>query len=417
VPEAGTHWFGTYINHHKKELKLQQSTFDPCLLYRNDLADYDLTDQNDLADRNSNLTGRNKGEITNKIHAIVGIQTDDTLFIGNKAYQELEEKAIQAAGYTAKPTTTLCPSHPLAFNGGIITMEEGYIMLTQEKHCQRITTINTKKLTQAELKEAFVKERARGAYIASTCQPEASFLLSFAAQSQVNPSIKDAELMNECLAWQIQNKARGLRFIPLDLNKLQMMVFVDASFAGNTDYTSQLGYVIVLANIVTQQNTDGKKCIKIKANIIHWSSTKCKRVTRSVLASELYAMANGFDIASTVKATTDAAVKNSPAGYGRIPLILCTDSYSLYDCIVKLGTSSEKRLMIDIMSLRESYERREIDQVIWINGESNPADSMTKRPAKAGNALRRLVDTNHLELITEAWVERNKEGALERKAQ
>jgi hypothetical protein len=49
-----------------------------------------------------------------------------------------------------------------------------------------------------------------------------------------------------------------------------------------------------------------------------------------------------------------------------VPLILCTDSRSLYDCLVKLGTTNEKRLMIDIMSLRQSYEKREIAEVRWI---------------------------------------------------
>ena len=36
----------------------------------------------------------------------------------------------------------------------------------------------------------------------------------------------------------------------------------------------------------------------------------------------------------------------------RIPLIIYTDSYSLYDYMIKLGTIAEKRLMIDIIGLR-----------------------------------------------------------------
>ena len=43
-----------------------------------------------------------------------------------------------------------------------------------------------------------------------------------------------------------------------------------------------------------------------------------------------------------------------------IPLVMCTDSYSLYECIIKLGTTREKRLIIDIMALRKIYERREL---------------------------------------------------------
>ena len=43
-----------------------------------------------------------------------------------------------------------------------------------------------------------------------------------------------------------------------------------------------------------------------------------------------------------------------------IPTVVCTDSYSLYEYLVKLGTTKEKRLIIDIIALRESYKRREL---------------------------------------------------------
>ena len=77
-----------------------------------------------------------------------------------------------------------------------------------------------------------------------------------------------------------------------------------------------------------------------------------------MLASEIYDMANGVDIGFAITATVNMIMKqiNLPP----IPLVVCTDSYSLYECIVKLGTTREKSLMIDIMALREMYERREL---------------------------------------------------------
>jgi len=56
------------------------------------------------------------------------------------------------------------------------------------------------------------------------------------------------------------------------------------------------------------------------------------------------------------------------------------------------------------MCLRQAYERREIAKVKWIKGDSNPADAMTK--SKSTNALKRLIDTNTLQLEVEEWVER-----------
>jgi len=50
--------------------------------------------------------------------------------------------------------------------------------------------------------------------------------------------------------------------------------------------------------------------------------------------------------------------------------------------------------MIDILSVRQSYERREITEILWIAGEKNPADAMTK--SKLCGALQRLITTNKL---------------------
>ena len=66
-------------------------------------------------------------------------------------------------------------------------------------------------------------------------------------------------------------------------------MFTDSLFANNKDLLSQIGFVIVLADLIN------------KANIIYWSLIKCKRVIRSVLALELYTMAYGFDIRTVLK--------------------------------------------------------------------------------------------------------------------
>lgn len=156
------------------------------------------------------------------------------------------------------------------------------------------------------------------------------------------------------------------------------MVFIDALFANNQDLLLQIGFVIALSD----KNN--------KANILHWLSIKCKRVTRSVLASELYVMAHRFDTGAAIKSTIEAILRI------QLPLILYTDSKSLYDCLVKLGTTQEKRLIVDLMCLRQSYERREIAEVRWINGNNNPADAMTK--SKPCSTLKDLIDTNTINI-------------------
>jgi hypothetical protein len=109
-------------------------------------------------------------------------------------------------------------------------------------------------------------------------------------------------------------------------------------------------------------------------------------------------MAHGFDMGASVKSTIDKMLGIE------VPLVVYTDSKSLYECLVKLGTTQEKRLMVDVMCLRQAYERREIAKVKWIKGDTNLADAMTK--SKPSNALKLLIDTNTLQLDVEEWVER-----------
>ncbi|KAM4054410.1 polyprotein [Hirsutella rhossiliensis] len=268
---------------------------------------------------------------------IVGMQTDDTLMLGTQRFSALEEAELVKAQFRAKPKTTMTPGTSIDFNA-------------------KIEPIDIKAYDRAQ---QYVEQRVQ------------------------TPTEEDCTTLNKRLQWQKDHQQRGLTYIPIDLANAKLIIFTDGSFANNKDLSSQLGFVIALGNV------------------LHWSSTKCKRVTRSVLASEIYGMVNGFDIgislATTIRKITDRL--NLP-----LSLIVCTDSFSLYECLVKLGTTKEKRLMIDIMALRQSYERREITEIRWINGADNPADAMTK--ASPNRALERLVDTNSLTIRIEGSVER-----------
>ncbi|KAM3496860.1 hypothetical protein MY10362_009769 [Beauveria mimosiformis] len=56
------------------------------------------------------------------------------------------------------------------------------------------------------------------------------------------------------------------------------------------------------------------------------------------------------------------------------------------------------------MALRQSYERRELHEVRWINGNDNPADAMTK--GSPNRSLNNLIERNELDIRVEGWVER-----------
>jgi hypothetical protein len=170
------------------------------------------------------------------------------------------------------------------------------------------------------------------------------------------------------------------------------MIFIDVSFA-NVNLHSQIEYVICLIDDLN------------RTNIIHWFFTKCKRMIRSVLTAKLYAMTNEFDADSVIKSIIQRILNIFFSS-----MILLTDSRSLYDCLVKLEITTEKRLMIDLMCLRQSYERREITKIRWIDENTNSVDIMTK--INSCQTLTKLIDTNIIDLRTTAWVKRINERTI-----
>lgn len=143
-----------------------------------------------------------------------------------------------------------------------------------------------------------------------------------------------------------------------------------------------------------------------RENVIHYGSLKSKRITRSVLAAELFAMVHGFDVSSTIRLAINDV-------FGRIvPLHVYTDSRSLFDCLSKVSRTAEKRLLIDLSMLRQSYERREITEAFWIPTKQNPADGFTK--PKPCDALHKMLKTNRTELTPMPGLNANPPNGLER---
>ena len=108
-------------------------------------------------------------------------------------------------------------------------------------------------------------------------------------------------------------------------------------------------------------------------------------------------MAHGFNIGAAIKSTLDKVLQVN------LPLILYTNLKSLYDCLVQLGTTQEKRLIIDIICLYQAYKQRQITKVKWINGDTNPTDTITK--GKPYTALLQLINTNQVKLWAIGQVE------------
>jgi hypothetical protein len=75
----------------------------------------------------------------------------------------------------------------------------------------------------------------------------------------------------------------------------------------------------------------------------------------------------------------------------------------LYECIIKLGITKEKYLIINIIAIRQTYEKKKLFEIRYINKQDNPIDTITK--LLPNKILEKFVDTNELIIRMQEWVD------------
>ena len=83
-------------------------------------------------------------------------------------------------------------------------------------------------------------------------------------------------------------------------------------------------------------------------------------------------MAHGFNIGAAIKLTIDLVLNII------ILLIICTNLKSLYNYFVRLSTTQEKKLMVNLICLYQLYKYREIAEIKQIKGNTNLANFIIK---------------------------------------
>jgi len=96
---------------------------------------------------------------------------------------------------------------------------------------------------------------------------------------------------------------------------------MNSSIANNSNYLSQIGYVITLTDKYNN------------VNILHYLSLKYKYITRSVLASKLYGIAYRFDTRVIIK------IMKGILGLKKLLHTIYTNSKLLYEYLINLGTT------------------------------------------------------------------------------
>ncbi len=170
----------------------------------------------------------------------------------------------------------------------------------------------------------------------------------------------------------------------MDPNSLDICGFADASFSGNADHSSQIGMAIVL------KDRDNN------AALIHYGSWKCRRVTRSVFTAEVHVFTDCMDYVLGLQHDLSSILGK------KVLTVVYKDSKCLFDIITKLSSVSEKRLLINIASIREEYTCGSLSNVAHVSSEFNLADPFTKD--KGSQLLWQLMHQGTLRHPVNQWI-------------
>lgn len=132
-------------------------------------------------------------------------------------------------------------------------------------------------------------------------------------------------------------------------------------------------------------------------HILDYKSRKSRRVVRTNMVEGVVAFIAAF-------ASSYILAKSIQRTLGKtIYLYMYTDSLKLFDFLTRGKQTNGKRLMIDILAVRESCKRYKIAGVRHIGGYDSPADGMTKR--KRNEVLDEVIQTGCMRGEAAKWID------------
>ena len=168
-----------------------------------------------------------------------------------------------------------------------------------------------------------------------------------------------------------------------DFKNYMVVSFADAAFASGGDVKSQCGELTVVCQkrhvpLISKGRYD-------LCSVISWKSATIKRVVRSTLAAEGYAVSEAAEQSILLKQVLAECLKPPGVRLSEVERAanadintVYTDSGSLSDTVLKdTGRCADKRFKIVVAMLRQAFERDRA-QLKWADTKQMLADGLTK---------------------------------------
>jgi Reverse transcriptase (RNA-dependent DNA polymerase) len=234
LADAGDYWNATMSRHMRDDLGMNPTTGDISLFTKH---------------------------VGSELCGIAGTYVDDSLLSGNADFLKLSDMSQQKFNSRERQF-----DHFTFAGVDISTEDDGQFALSQTVYIRKLVV-----LPEEAIFPEFRSMRAKLSWLTHTRPEIAHFVNSAAQVTEETFDLSHVKLMNSTIKALKKTAERKLLYQNLELKSLRIVSYADASFANNEDLMSQLGFITFLTDKTG------------RCNLVHASSHKCRRVTRSIL--------------------------------------------------------------------------------------------------------------------------------------
>ena len=295
----------------------------------------------------------------------MGIHVDDFLHGGSNEFQKTILQPLKE-----KYTLSMEAEGNFLYTGLKINQRRDCIELSQHAYIEELEKIPIDRERAGDNKLPVSKREYKELrsicgqllWVSSQTRPDLAYQTCVASNSVSAATIGDLKNANKAIGYMKKNELT-LKYPKINLNDMNIVIFCDAAYANLRDGSSQGAHIVFLAS------KNGKACA------LTWQSRKIKRLVKSSLSGESWAMIEAVESAELLKAMLleITHVKD-------IPIICMTDCNSLYSELHTSNTIEDKGLRVPIGGLRRKVKNKDF-AVKWIPKELQLADPLTKAGA------------------------------------
>ena len=292
---------------------------------------------------------------SNKLQGMTVIHVDGSIYAGTEAFEKQVLNNLQKVfviGKTAE-TSFKCIGLNISYHPNHIEICQKdyadsikYITISQQRKSEKFHLLN---FDEEHILQSVI---GQANWLASQTRPDISFdVLNLSCDINKNPVVSHLIEANRMIR-KIKNKESKLVFPNLGtVDDLKIVAFTDASYANLPDGASSAGgYVLLLVGLNNHANT------------LSWSPNKIKLIVKGTTAPEALSLVNGLEEAVYLR----TIICNTFNIHAReIPIEAIIDNKNLHSVISSTKLISEKRLGIDIATIKEMLSQGEVNKITW----------------------------------------------------